>query len=120
MPFIGLTGGFGTGKTTVLRIFKNLGAYTINADALVHEILRRPLIIKKLSDALGSGILIKKNSKVSISKKIMAEAIFKNTGKRRAAEKIIHPEVIKSANDIKRKILSKNHNAIIVFEVPLH
>jgi dephospho-CoA kinase len=35
MPFIGLTGGIGTGKTTVLNYFKNLGAFTLNADSIV-------------------------------------------------------------------------------------
>lgn len=119
MPFIGLTGGLGTGKTTALKLFKNLGAYTINADKLVHEILKKPVIIKKLSAILGEGILIKKASKVSINKKRMADIIFNDPQKRRSAEKVIHPEIIKIAKNIKTEILAKKRGAIIVFEVPL-
>lgn len=119
MPFVGLTGNLGAGKTTVLKHFRNLGAYTINADELVHEILKKPLIIKKLSSFLGKEILIKRNSKILIDRKKMAEVIFNNPQKRKVAEKIIHPEVIKTAEKIKTKILSKKPETLIIFEVPL-
>lgn len=119
MPFIGLTGGLGMGKTTVLRLFKNSGAHTINADKLVHEILKKPTIIKKLSALLGKDILIKKPSKSLINKKHLADTIFGDPKKLRAAEKVIHPEVMKNAKSIKTKILNKKREAIIVFEVPL-
>ncbi len=119
MPFIGLTGSLGTGKTTVNKLFKNSGAYTIDADKLVHQILKKPSTIKKLAAILGKGILIKRASETFINKKHMADIIFNDSQKRRAVEKIIHPEVIKTAKDIKTKILAKKSDAIIVFEVPL-
>ena len=119
MPFIGLTGGLGTGKTTVLKLFKNSGAYTIDADKLVHEILKKPSTIKKIAAVIGKDILIESAAKTFINKKRMADIIFNDSQKRRAVEKIIHPEVIKTAKDIKTKILAKKSDAIIVFEVPL-
>lgn len=119
MPFIGLTGGLGTGKTTVLKLFKNSGAYTIDADKLVHQILKKPSTIKKLAAIIGKGILIERAAKTFINKKRMADIIFNDPQKRRAVEKIIHPEVIKTAKDIKAKILAKKSDAIIVFEAPL-
>jgi dephospho-CoA kinase len=119
MPFIGLTGGVGTGKTTVLRLFKKAGAYTIDADRIVHEVLKKPVIIKRLSKALGKDILIKRDSRFFINKKQMAEKIFNDAKKRRLAERIIHPEVMKHAEDIKKKILTKRPDRVIVFEVPL-
>lgn len=119
MPFIGLTGGLGTGKTTVLKLFKSSGAYTIDADKLVHQILKKPSTIKKLAAIIGKGILIERAAKTFINKKRMADIIFNDSQKRRAVEKIIHPDVIKTAEDIKTKILAKKGDAIIVFEVPL-
>jgi len=119
MPFIGLTGNLGTGKTTVLKHFKNSGAYTINADKLVHEILKKPSVIKKLPAILDKSILVKKASKISINKKHMADIIFNDPQKRKAVEKIIHPVVIKTAKDIKTKILAEKPETVIVFEVPL-
>ncbi|MBI4686776.1 MAG: dephospho-CoA kinase [Nitrospirae bacterium] len=119
MPFIGLTGNFGMGKSTVLRLFKQLGAYTISADETVSGILKRPAIINKLTTALGKEILIKRAGRKSIDKKRAADIIFNNAQKRRLAEEIIHPEVIKKAEEFKAKTLKKNPSAVIIFEVPL-
>ncbi len=119
MPFIGLTGGLGTGKTTVLKLFKNSGAYTIDADKLVHQTLKKPSTIKKLAAIIGKGILIERAAKTFINKKRMADIIFNDVQKRKSVEKLIHPEVMKAAKDFKTKILAKKRDAIIVFEVPL-
>ena len=119
MPFIGLTGGLGTGKTTVLKLFKNSGVYTIDADKLVHQILKKPSTIKKLAAIIGKGILIERAAKTFINKKRMADIIFNDVQKRKSVEKLIHPEVMKAAKDFKTKILAKKSDAIIVFEVPL-
>jgi dephospho-CoA kinase len=119
MPFIGLTGGLGTGKTTVLNFFKSFGARTISADTIVHDLLKRPGIKKKLASCLGKDILIKSASRSYINKKLMAETIFNDTRKRKATEKIIHPQVRKIALQKKKTMLQKNRKTIIVFEVPL-
>lgn len=119
MPFIGLTGNFGVGKTTALKLFKKLGAYTINADELVSGILKRPSIINKLIVILGKEILIKRAGRTLINKKRIADIVFNSHRKRALVEMIIHPEVIKSAKTIQKKIITKKHDAIIIFEVPL-
>lgn len=119
MPFIGLTGGLGTGKTTVLNLFKRLGAKTISADTIVHDLLKRSVIRKKLTSCLGKDILMKRFSRTYINKKRMAEIIFNDAQKRKAAEEIIHPEVMKIALQKKKILLKKNRRAVIVFEVPL-
>ncbi len=107
------------GKTTVLGLFKKSGALTINADSLVHGILKKPVIIRKLSRLLGKDILTTRSSRVSINKKRMADIIFTDPKKRKDAEKIIHPEVINAAEKIRKRTASKNRNSLIVFEVPL-
>jgi dephospho-CoA kinase len=119
MPFIGLTGGLGTGKTTVLRLFKRLGAYTISADQIVHDLLKKETIINRLVDILGEDILVKKSPRPSIIKKRIADIIFDNPSKRKSIERFIHPEVMKTAQKIQKKIYAANKKAFIVFEVPL-
>ncbi len=119
MPFIGLTGGFGAGKTTVLQFLKDFGAYTISADAIVHELLKKPSVIRKLVLILGQEVLTKRLSKKFINKKRMAAIIFSDPVKRASVEKILHPEVIRKAIQTKKKIQKKDNNAVIVFEVPL-
>ena len=118
MPTIGLTGNFGMGKTTVLSLFKKAGAYTFNIDKFVHEILNRPEIISKIVRKLGSDILAD-GARLSINKTLVAKLVFNDAEKRKALEKIIHPQVLKIIKETRSKILKKHHTALIVFEVPL-
>ncbi|GBE41590.1 MAG TPA: dephospho-CoA kinase [Nitrospirae bacterium] len=115
MPTIGLTGNFGMGKSAVLKMFGKMGAFTYDIDSFVHSILKRPAIIKSIVNALGKSVI----SKRSLNKKRMAGLIFNDPEKRRALEKIIHPEVLKLLKQAEAKILKKDPKAIIVFEVPL-
>ena len=119
MPKIGLTGNFGMGKTTVLEMFNRMGAYTVNIDDLVHDILKKQSVVKKIVQTCGDDILTNNSKKLSINKKRMAQAIFNSTEKRKAVEQIIHPEVLKSMGKIEAKLVRKNPLSIIVFEVPL-
>jgi dephospho-CoA kinase len=57
MKVIGLTGGIGTGKSTVARFLAELGARTMDLDVTGHEVLRDPAILKDLVQAFGDGIL---------------------------------------------------------------
>jgi dephospho-CoA kinase len=119
MPTIALTGNFGMGKSTVLRLFGKLGAYTFDVDDFVHEILKKPDIIKKTAQILGKEVVTRKGSNISINKKRTADIIFHDHLKRKAFEKVIHEEVLKKIKDIKAKILRKKPSAVIIFEIPL-
>jgi len=120
MAFIGLTGGFGTGKTTILNLFKKFGAYTINVDELVHDLLKKTKIIKKVVSIFGEDILLRDSSgRLIINKKEVADIIFNNSQKRKAIERIIHPEIFKTLEDIKTTILKRDPSAMIICEVPL-
>lgn len=106
------------GKTTVLSLFKKSGAYTFNIDEFVHQILNRPETIRKISRALGDDILIRA-PKLSINKTRVAKLIFNDPAKRKAVEKIIHPQVLKIIKAARSNILKKSPSALIIFEVPL-
>ncbi|MBI5025736.1 MAG: dephospho-CoA kinase [Nitrospirae bacterium] len=57
--------------------------------------------------------------KYVVDKKRLASMIFNDPEKRKTLERIIHPEVLKTARDIKSTILLKDPHAIILFEIPL-
>jgi len=116
MPFVGLTGNFGMGKSTVLRLFKTLGAYTIDADELVRDILKKPDPINRIAALMGKEVITKKHV---LNKNRLASMIFNDPEKRKTLERIIHPEVLKAAMNIKSTILLRDPHAIILFEVPL-
>ena len=110
---LGLTGSFGSGKTTVARIFKSFGAKVIDADRLAHRYLSAGTdTYKKIIRVFGSGIL-KKDRAIDRAK--LAAAVFNHQGLLRKLNRIIHPEVIR---DIRRKI-RKTKAGLIVLDVPL-
>ena len=119
MLTIGLTGNFGMGKTTVLRLFRRSGAFTYDVDEFVHNILKKPAIMKKAADILGEDVLTIKQANISIDKKRAADIIFHMPEKRKAIEKIIHPEVMKAVKLAESETLKMKPSAIIIFEVPL-
>ena len=106
---VGLTGSFGTGKSTVSRILKNLGARkVINADQLVHEVFKRhhPIGRKIKSLFHMSGIL---------NRKKIAGEVFRNPAKRRRLEALIHPYVRRRMLEELKSI----RDGIAILEVPL-
>ena len=60
---IGITGVFGSGKTTVAKLFAKYGYKHINADVVGHKLLDSNLIKSKVVKAFGKGVLT--NSKIN-------------------------------------------------------
>ncbi len=111
---VGLTGSIATGKSTVEKIFKKLGIPVIDADEIVHQLLKRRDIKEKIVNLLGD--VLDKNGE--IDRKKVAEIIFSNPEKRKQLEQIIHPEVFKYIQDW-LKAQEKNKNKIAIVSVPL-
>src|SRR6187455_625937 len=88
---IGLTGNIACGKSTVLRQLARLGAYTIDADKLIHEILRKGgLAYKPVLEEFGEAIL---GEDGEIDRRALARIVFSDPEKLRRLEKIEHPIV---------------------------
>ena len=55
-PFVGLTGGIGAGKSEALAALERLGARTISADAVVHELYRDPEVVAAVTARWGDEV----------------------------------------------------------------
>jgi dephospho-CoA kinase len=55
---IGLTGGLGAGKSTVLRLLEQLGAATLSTDAVVHELYATPGVLAALRLRWGESVVV--------------------------------------------------------------
>jgi dephospho-CoA kinase len=55
-PFVGLTGGIGAGKSEALAALERLGAATISADAVVHELYRDPEVVAAVTARWGEAV----------------------------------------------------------------
>lgn len=112
---VGLTGSIGTGKTTVLNLFKELGAYVISADQIVHRLLKRKDIKEKIKKEFGNVF----TSEGEVDRKKLAQIVFKDEKKRKKLESIIHPEVFKELENFFKKVGEKDPDAVAVAEIPL-
>ena len=112
---IGLTGGFGTGKSTVAGMFRSLGAKVLDADKMNHRLIHRggacfPAVVKLFGKKILSGR--------DIDRKKIAAVVFKNRAKLQQLNAIVHPAVIR---DIKKEIqrFKRGKRTTIIIDAPL-
>jgi dephospho-CoA kinase len=88
---IGLTGGIGSGKTTVANHFSALGIDVIDADVIVHQISQPgEAVFAAIIEAFGNSVL---NLDGTLNRKHLGEIVFNDNTARKKLESIIHPEV---------------------------
>lgn len=104
---IGITGIFGSGKTTVAGLFARHGYKVINADEIGHKLLNKKPIKDKVIKEFGSSILTNKN----IDRKKLKSIVFYNHKKLIKLNKIIHKPIIEEIKSIIKK--SKNKNIVV-------
>lgn len=86
---IGLTGGIGSGKTTIAKYFQAKGVPVYIADDEAKKIMKNKEVIGKIIDAFGVEIL--ENKVINRSK--LSSIVFNNPAKLKTLNSIIHPEV---------------------------
>ncbi|MBL7765086.1 MAG: dephospho-CoA kinase [Chitinophagaceae bacterium] len=90
MLTIGITGGIGSGKTTVCKIFECLGIPVYNADLQAKKLYDTDLILKtEIITAFGSDIYIDEK----FNPKKLAELVFSNPEKLTLLNSLVHPRV---------------------------
>jgi len=110
---LGLTGSFGSGKSTVAGMLRACGASVLDADKIAHRCLSRGTVTyKKILSIFGTRIL---NRNKKIDRKRLAAVVFGNKALLKILNKIIHPQVI---SIIKEK-LRRCDKKIIVIDAPL-
>lgn len=117
MIIVGLTGGVGTGKSTVARLFRELGAYVIDWDELAREVVRpHSKAWTEIVDCFGQDIL---DSDSTINRRRLAEIVFSDPEKLGRLNSIVHPEVFKEDQRITAEIRSLDSDAVVIKDIPL-
>lgn len=88
---VGLTGGIGSGKTTVSRLLRELGATVVDADAVVHELQAAgsPLL-GRIVEAFGEDVLLASGE---LDREGLGARVFGDEDARRRLNAIVHPAV---------------------------
>ena len=89
---IGLTGGIGSGKTTVASFFTALGIPVYISDNEAKKVMETPLITNKIVAAFGQEVVDDKNL---LKRDVLASIVFKAPEKLKELNAIVHPEVKK-------------------------
>ena len=116
---IGLTGGIGTGKSTVSQILKDRGFSVIDLDVISHEVIEFSSVVEKIVQNFGREVLDEDEAgNCTISREKLGKIIFADKEKRLALNSIMHPEILKVMH---KKILEckSEKNKIIFVEVQL-
>lgn len=117
MLIVGLTGNYGMGKSTVLKMFGKLGAVTLEADDIVDSILHDESVLEKIRTVLGNDVF-STNGKLDRAR--VASIIFRDKTRRDDIEKILHPLVFEKMNDFLDSLDTKNAgDKIVIIEIPL-
>lgn len=94
---VGITGGIGSGKSYVARVFKALGVPFYDADKEAKLIMNNsPIIADKLIDAFGHQVY---TAEGQLDRKFLGEMVFKDIAKLKRLNEIVHPVVIQHGED---------------------
>lgn len=88
---IGVTGGIGCGKSTVISVFRQMGVPCFVADQVAAEFYEEPQFVHQVAALLGSDVV---SSNGTVDKKKVASIVFADKEKLNALNSIVHPLVI--------------------------
>ena len=113
---IGLTGGIGSGKSTVAAMFARLGAVVVDADEMCHHLLFHDEIKERVRRRFGPGVF---SHDGEIDRRALAGLVFKNRKNLKALTKILHPPVVKEVRTAVRNARKEGRTRAVVLDVVL-
>ena len=117
MLVVGLTGGVASGKSLVSRIFKEEGAYRIDADQIARKLVQpQTPAWKELITIFGKEIL---QEDESIHRKKLAARIFSDPKEREVLNRILHPRIKEEIDRCLKEIGRRDPEAIVVIDAAL-
>lgn len=113
MNVLGLTGGTGSGKSTVSRFAQEMGAYIIDADIVARKVVEKGSIaLSEIEKNFGKDVIQEDGN---LNRKKLGQIVFSNKEKLQILNKITHKHIIE---DIKNQLKSiekdKTHNIAVI------
>ena len=116
VPFVGLTGGLGAGKSTALELAAELGAATLSTDQVVHELLSTEKVRDLLVERLGPEVA----PEGEIDRGAVATKVFEHPAEREWLEGVLWPRVGRRLSEWRTWVeATDDPPAVAVVETPL-
>ncbi len=113
---VAVTGSLASGKSTVCRILEELGAYVVDADAIVHQLLSPDSELgKKIISILGKDVVQQKH----FDRAAIAKKVFHDDKLLKALEASLHPAVEKEIDRQYQYVCNNGLAPMFVAEIPL-
>ena len=111
---LGLTGTFGSGKTTVAEMFRTLGARIIDADKIARDIVEPSLsAYHEIVSEFGKEVIMENGH---LNRQKIRDIIFDDPEKRKRLNEIMHPKI----RQVEMELLNQwKDEPLVVFNVPL-
>jgi len=117
MVKVAITGGPGSGKSTVRKWFESLGAYAIDLDYLAREVVRpETAAFRAIVAHFGKEVV---STDGTLDRRRLRKIIVGDLRSRRALEKITHPEILRLLEARLAEMDARETDALVVVEVPL-
>ena len=117
MIIVGLTGGIGSGRSSVAEMFKGEGAYVIDFDYLARVVVEPDTPAwRDIVEHFGSEILLPNRT---LNRSRLAEIVFSDAQSRKVLEGFTHPRIFEKQDTLLKEIKSKDPKAIVIVDVPL-
>jgi dephospho-CoA kinase len=115
MILVGLTGGIGSGKSTVSERLARRGAVILDADAITREVqLPGSPLLAELAEAFGSHVLAADGS---LDRAAVAKIVFEDPEALKKLNTIVHPAVGREMNA--RILAERSTDHVVVLDIPL-
>jgi len=112
---VGLTGGIGSGKSTVSGLLQARGAVIIDADAIVREVQQPGSpVLAELAQKFGPDVLAQDGS---LDRQAVANIVFTDPDALKSLNAIVHPAVGREMNQ--RMIAQRASNNVVILDIPL-
>ncbi len=115
-PVIGILGGIASGKSTVATELAKLGCKVIDADEIAHKLLETDAVKQEIAACFGRAIL---DSTGKINHKKLAGVVFADVDKLSSLNEIIHPFVLRRAEELIDRYNRQDQVKAIVLDMPL-
>ena len=115
--FYGITGGMGSGKSTVSNHIRSLGYVVLDADQISRDLMvpGSPLL-QKLQRVFGEEIV---DGYGELDRRKLADMVFSDRGKTKKLNRITHDAIYKKVTEEYKRIMDKNPDAKVFADVPL-
>ncbi len=115
-PLVGVTGIIGSGKSTVSRMFAELGAAVFDADQVAREVTGERDVLEEIARNFGADLI---DARGQLNRQALADRVFTDPARLRVLNAIVHPRVRERMWQFVKKKQADPNVVMILIDAPL-